>query len=407
MKSKVEAIKCAAVVALISFGIYIECQLNFHCVNYVLNMIADILKVLVTNDNLYSILSCGYIWLKKLNGETGKEIVGTVASGVFGSIVVTGIIYIVEYKIQLREYINNLIISQKEHIRTVNALTHVSSFIDDPYDMKRNAYMEYIGNSSKLYRKEKFIKRIESKKSLSDNKKREIIERNQSLFSFKHHSDNLYKEWIWNTASEEKRNRILKGCEEKEIYLNDVLKDLFFKTDLELIAAFYDYRELYLKDISKIKQITDEIYFLNKKNENNKMIKEAITLDEKMHERINLELEGFFESTDMYASFRESRKSLLEKIESLQNYFYEENMKQVRAVNIFNEWCERIKKDILKEKFEEEYFPEPKNKFRIGSDGASYPYEFLRRTRLQCWDYKQFTDFDKNREYLEKMGYKY
>ena len=217
MKSKVEAIKCAAVVALISFGIYIECQLNFHCVNYVLNMIADILKELVTNDNLYSILSCGYIWLKKLNGETGKEIVGTVASGVFGSIVVTGIIYIVEYRIQLREYINNLIISQKEHIRTVNALTHVSSFIDDPYDMKRNAYMEYIGNSSKLYRKEKFIKRIESKKSLSDNKKREIIERNQSLFSFKHQSDNVYKEWIWNTASEEKRNRILKGCEEKEI----------------------------------------------------------------------------------------------------------------------------------------------------------------------------------------------
>ncbi len=168
-------------------------------------------------------------------------------------------------------------------------------------------------------------------------------------------------------------------------------------------------REIYLKDITEIEQLTDEIYFLNmrkKSREKSKIVQEAIDFDKMSNILIKNGLEGFFECNDMKDSFRRSRKLLLEKIESLQENFYGKDLKEIESTKSFDKWCSDIKQNILKDKSKEMSFDKPKNKFMISNDGAAIPYEFSRKSRLQGWDYTIYLPFIQNEEYLKKMNYK-
>lgn len=409
MKSKVTAIKFSFAIVLISLWIYIECQWDFYGGYLILKIVKYIFKAFIKNGTLYQWAAGIYTWLLKMPGPRGTRIIEMAASGVFGSAIVTGLIYVVEYRVQLRESINKLIVLQRNHIKMLNDITYISSFLDDPDDIKREAYIEYAENSSKLRGKEELEECLNKQRKLSNKRRKEILERNnQRVFAFRHEADQKYKEWVWEQTSDEKKTQILE-YQGKETYLGDALKTLFYRTDFELIAAFYDYREIYLKDITEIEQLTDAISFLNIWNESGekvKIVREAIDFDKMSNMLIKNRLEGFFECNDMKASFRRSRKLLLAKIESLQVNFYGEGLKKIEPVMFFDKWYSDIKQNILKDKYEKINFDELRNKFGISSDGSEISYEFSRKSRLQGWDYTIYLPFIQNEEYLKKMNYK-
>lgn len=409
MKSKVTAIKFSFAIVLISLWIYMECQWDFYGGYLILKIVKYIFKAFIKNGTLYQWAAGIYAWLLKMPGPGGTRIIEMAASGIFGSAIVTGLIYVVEYRVQLRESINKLIVLQRNHTKMMNDITYISSFLDDPDNVKREAYLEYAENSSKLYRKEELEKRLKKQRNLRNKRRNEILKRNnQRLHSFKHEADQKYKEWVWEQTLDKEKARVLK-YQGKETYLEDALRTLFYRTDFELIAAFYDYQEIYLKDIIEIEQLTDEIYFLNMKKKRimkDKIVREAIDFDKRSNGLIKKDLEGFFECADMKDSFCQSRRLLLEKIESLQEKFYEDDLKKTKAVISFDKWYSDIKQNILKDEYEKMNFDEPKNKFRISSDGAAIPYEFSRKSRLQGWDYTIYIPFIQDGEYLKKMKYK-
>lgn len=409
MKSKVTAIKFSFAIVLISLWIYKECQRDFYGGYLILKILKYIFKAIIKNRTLYQWAAGIYAWLLKMPGPGGTRIIEMAASGIFGSAIVTGLIYVVEYRVQLRESINKLIVLQRNHIKMMNDITYISAFLDDPDNVKREAYLEYAENSSKLRGKEELEDRLKKQRELSNKQRKEILERNsQRLFSFKHEADQKYKEWIWNRTSDEEKSRVLE-YQGKETYLGDALRTLFYRTDFELIAAFYDYQEIYLKDIIEIEQLTDEIYFLNMKKKRimkDKIVRDGIVFDKRSNGLIKQNLEGFFECNDMKDSLRRSRKLLLGRIESLQEYFYGENLKEIEPIMFFDKWYSDIKQNVLKDNYEKMNFDKPKNKFMISSDGAEIPYEFSRKSRVQGWDYTMYIPFIQNEEYLKKMGYK-
>lgn len=101
-----------------------------------------------------------------------------ISSGVFGSTIVTLMVYYVEYKIQLKDVIHELINIQKKHVEQLNNLTYVSAFIDDENDIKRKTYLEYSENSLKLRGKERLEKQLNGRKNLSKAEKKKILNSN-------------------------------------------------------------------------------------------------------------------------------------------------------------------------------------------------------------------------------------
>lgn len=94
-----------------------------------------------------------YAWLLNQPGSVEIKCIEMISSGVFGSTIVTLMVYYVEYKIQLKDAIHELINIQKKHVEQLNNLTYVSAFIDDENDIKRKTYLEYSENSLKLEEK--------------------------------------------------------------------------------------------------------------------------------------------------------------------------------------------------------------------------------------------------------------
>lgn len=108
-----------------------------------------------------------YAWLLNQPGSVEIKCIEMISSGVFGSTIVTLMVYYVEYKIQLKDAIHELINIQKKHVEQLNNLTYVSAFIDDENDIKRKTYLEYSENSLKLRGKERLEKQLNGRKNLS------------------------------------------------------------------------------------------------------------------------------------------------------------------------------------------------------------------------------------------------
>lgn len=404
MKSKVGAMKFSIIAIILSFAIYYECQTNFDVCYIILNTIAHgfnnlFLKVNMTQSKFYYIAKCIYTWLLKQPGEVIIECLKMISSGIFGSAIVTLLVYYVEYKIQLKDAIYNLIKIQKKHVKQLNDITYISAFIDDENDIKRNAYLEYAQNSLKLRSQEISEQRFNQNKNLSQKIKKEAIERNCHGFEYNHEYVEKYKEWVWKQVPEDKKALIETGY--KNQYLYDEIGKLFFGTDFELVAAFYDYREILEKDISDIEKMTNEIYFLIFQKQKKQLIEEALELDKKYIRLIQSVLGSCFEIKDFYDYFKGNRDTVLGNIEILQRKFFENNLESTLAAKEFEDWYTKVKKDILGEPPHIVSFEKPKNKFEIYGMGYALLPEFLRKARIQDWDYNKYTHFD-----LCKMGYK-
>lgn len=93
-----------------------------------------------------------------------------------------------------------------------------------------------------------------------------------------------------------------------------------------------------------------------------KIVRDGIVFDKRSNGLIKQNLEGFFECNDMKDSLRRSRKLLLGRIESLQEYFYGENLKEIEPIMFFDKWYSDIKQNVLKDNYEKMNFDKPKNK---------------------------------------------
>ena len=115
---------------------------------------------------------------------------------------------------------------------------------------------------------------------------------------------------------------------------------------------------------------------------------------------IQMILERCFEIENFYDYFCENRKSILDKIEKLQRRFFERSFESTVAASKFEEWYIRVEKKLLREKPEKVNFKKPKNTFEIYGNGYALSTEFLRKARLQKWNYQEYA-----RTNIEKLGY--
>lgn len=216
MKSKVGAIKISIIAIIVSFIFYIECQTNFHVCYMILRSIVHIINVMMEKRNMTDsyLFYKGrdiYAWLLNQPGSVEIKCIEMISSGVFGSTIVTLMVYYVEYKIQLKDAIHELINIQKKHVEQLNNLTYVSAFIDDENDIKRKTYLEYSENSLKLRGKERLEKQLNGRKNLIKAKKRKILNSNsQRLFQFQHKYDKKYRELVWTSIPKEKKKSLWK-----------------------------------------------------------------------------------------------------------------------------------------------------------------------------------------------------
>lgn len=408
MKSKVGAIKISIIAIIISLIFYLECQKNFYmcynilrCVAYVIDVILE--KANMTDSYFFYKGKDIYIWLVQGPGEVGRKCIEMISSGVFGSAIVTLIVYYVEYKIQLKDAIHELIKIQRKHVEQLNGLTYISAFLNDENDIKKNAYLEYCNNSHKLREKEKLKQQLKNRKDISEKKKKEILKCNsQRLFQFQHEYAGKYKELIWKNISEEEKEGVMEEVY-KNAYLYDKMAGLFFQTDFEIVSAFFDYKDVLEKDILDIERLSEEIYFLGwlTSKKRKKLIKQTWFLNQKYILSIQNILGNSFIIQDFYDYFCGNKDKLLHKIEDLQNEFWNENLTETVAAREYKKWYIRVRKEILKESSEFMEFKKPKNKFEINGSGYALSPDFLRKVRKQNWDYHKYARSD-----LKKMGYK-
>lgn len=410
MKSKVKAIEISIIVIIISFIVYIGCQTDFYVCYMILKNVAHVINVLMKKANMsnsywFFLGKDVYRFLIQQPGKIEIKCIEMVSSGVFGSALVTLIVYYVEYKIQLKDTIYELINSQRKHVKQLNSIAYVSTFTDDKNHIKRNAYIEYAENASKLRGKERIEQRLKDRKDLSEKEREEILNRNsQRLFLFQHEYEKEYRDMIWSSIPEERKKNFKEDIE-KDAYLYDTVESLFFKTDFEIIAAFFDYKEVFEKDIFDIEKLSEEIYFLclTAKNRNKKedLIRKAIYLDKQYIEAIRWILGDSFVIQDLYDYFCGNRKILLHKIEELQRMFFVENLDETLAAKEYKKWYVRIKKEILKETPDQISFAKPKNTFEIYGSGYALTPDFLSKVKIQDWNYQKYAHTD-----LSKMEYK-
>lgn len=410
MKSKVGAIKISIIAIIVSFIFYIECQTNFYACYMILRSIAHIINVMMGKSNMTDsyLFYKGrdiYAWL--LNQPESVEIkcIEMISSGVFGSTIVTLMVYYVEYKIQLKDAIHELINIQKKHVEQLNNLTYVSAFIDDENDIKRKTYLEYSENSLRLRGKERLEKQLNGRKNLSKAEKKKILKSNsQRLFQFQHKYDKKYRELVWTSIPKEKKEIFMEEVD-KNAYLYNAIEELFFQTDFELIAAYFDYKDILEKDLFNIEKLSEDIYFLSftakSREKKEKLVNEAICLDKRYVALIQVVLGDSFAIQDIYDYFCGNRKNLLHNIEELQAKFFSENLEETYAAREYKKWYVKIKKEILKESPDLANFKKPKNTFEIYGSGYALSPDFLRKVKIQDWDYHKYARSD-----LNKMGYK-
>ena len=108
-----------------------------------------------------------------------------------------------------------------------------------------------------------------------------------------------------------------------------------------------------------------------------------------------------FAIQDIYDYFCGNRKNLLHNIEELQAKFFSENLEETYAAREYKKWYVKIKKEILKESPDLANFKKPKNTFEIYGSGYALSPDFLRKVKIQDWDYHKYVRSD-----LNKMGYK-
>ena len=226
----------------------------------------------------------------------------------------------------------------------------------------------------------------------------------QRLFQFQHEYDERFKKIVWTSIPEEKKEIIMEEAG-KNAYLCNAMEELFFRTDFELIAAYFDYKDILEKDLFDIERLSKDIYFFSftakSRKKKEKLVNKAICFDKQYVALIQVVLGDSFAIQDLYDYFCENRKNLLNNIEKLQSKFFTENLEETCAVKEYKEWRMQIKKEILKESPDLVNFKNPKNTFEIYGDGYALSPDFLRKVKIQGWDYHKYVRSD-----LNKMEYK-
>lgn len=398
MKSKVGAMRFAVIAIIVSFLVYVECINDFFICGLIFDAVVGVNRnVFFKGIFRFDIIGNIYQWLLKQPGEVTKSCIEMVSSGIFGSAIVTFLIYWVEYRIQLKENIYQLVKIQREYVKKLNEITTVSILENDQEDIKVSAYKEYAENAYKLQAQEE----IKNNKYYSDKKKKEILKKNYNrYYEFHHDSAEKYKEWFWEELSEDKKKDILENDCKKE-YLYAKVEQLFLCTDFELVSAFYDYREIFEKDIFDIEQLTEEIYFFSPGKRKKILIEKALELDKMYFEFIQNTLESSFVIENFFNYFCRNRKNILCKIEQLQSEFYTSGVEYAKAVTEFEKWYEEIKKNILGKGVNFGKILNHKNEFEIYGNGCALTPIFLKKMQTQNWDYKKYLNL-----HLKEMNYK-
>ena len=400
--------------------------MDFKLCYYLLLVIKIIAKYLIgiwfeSNDSVYIVFRNIYLWLLKQPSTSVKKILEMCASGVFGSTLVTGLVYYVEYKVQNKIYICKFLDLQRDYVNKLNEITCVFTLGQKESSSAILAYYEYAENcwkQSEYFEYSKMINSdseliifeyskyslINSDSELSEQEKTEKLEDYKSNYLFyKHDKAEKYKDFVWIHMDEEKKSRIEKMGDKKR-YLAQELENLLKSADIEIFSAFNDYEDTYFLDISEIKHLANEIQFMgfSKKLKSN-IIQNVVDKDEHNRLKIMLILFPYTDIRDKEYQFCRNRIEITKGVLALQRLYFseaDEGKIQSQAVIDYLEEEKMIKEKILNEKYEEVTFREPKRCVEITVGEGKFTDTFIKKVYKQGWDYNTFFNVD-----LKELGY--
>lgn len=342
----------------------------------------------MVNCSAYIWCRSGYLWLLQQPSILAKNILEMCASGIFGSTLVTGIIYFVEYTVQNRINIHKLLDMQRNYVRKFNEITFISGFGNEVDDIARLAYIEYANNCFKLYEYRENANCIKNKYMSKKEKEEKLAEKYPK---FEHKKASEYKEFVWKQLSEKRKNSIEQNGY-KKVYLENEFEGLVKNTNLEIMSAFYDYQDIYNLDISEIRNLVDEIQFIGPgKNKKTELVGEIIKKNGDYVEIINDKLLSLFPVLDVEEY---NRELLLSNIETIQYTFFNQDCTESKVVEFYLNWKESVKREILHEKKEKDIFEVPRNSFKIEGGEAKFKTRFIKKVKEQDWDYKRCINLD-------------
>ena len=140
-----------------------------YCLLLVIKVIAKCLIGILfeCNDSVYIVFKNIYLWLLKQPSTSVKKILEMCASGVFGSTLVTGLVYYVEYKVQNKICICKLLDLQRDYANKLNEITCVFALGQKESSSAILAYYEYAENCWKQSEYFEYSKMVNSASELS------------------------------------------------------------------------------------------------------------------------------------------------------------------------------------------------------------------------------------------------
>lgn len=260
--------------------------MDFKLCYYLLLVIKIIVKYLIgiwveSNDSVNIVFKNIYLWLLKQPSTSVKKILEMCASGVFGSTVVTGLVYYVEYKVQNKICICKFLNLQRDYVNKLNEITCVFTLGQKESSSAILAYYEYAENCWKQSEYFEYSKMLNSGSELSELEKIEKLEKYKNNYLlYEHDKAEKYKDFVWTHMDEEKKSRIEKMGDKKR-YLDQEIENLLKSADIEIFSAFNDYEATYFLDISEIKHLANEIQFMGfRKKLKSNIIQNVVDKDE-------------------------------------------------------------------------------------------------------------------------------
>lgn len=383
--------------------------MNFKLCYCLLLVIKAIAKCLIgilfeCNDSVYIVFKNIYLWLLKQPSTSVKKILEMCASGVFGSTLVTGLVYYVEYKVQNKICICKLLDLQRDYANKLNEITCVFALGQKESSSAILAYYEYAENCWKQSEYFEYSKMVNSASELSEQEKAEKLEKYKNDFLiYEHDKAEKYKDFVWNHMDEEKKSKIEKMGDKKR-YLARELANLLKSADIGIFSAFNDYEAAYFFDISEIKHLANEIQFMGfRKKMKSNIIQNVVDKDENNRSKIMLKLYPYTGIRNKEYQFCRNRTEITKKVLVLQRLFFSETDEgkiQSQAVIDYLEEEKMIKEKILNEKYDEVTFREPNRCVGITAGEGKFTDTFIKKAYKQGWDYNTFRNVD-----LKKMGY--
>lgn len=354
-----------------------------YCLLLVIKVIAKCLIGILfeCNDSVYIVFKNIYLWLLKQPSTSVKKILEMCASGVFGSTLVTGLVYYVEYKVQNKICICKLLDLQRDYANKLNEITCVFALGQKESSSAILAYYEYAENCWKQSEYFEYSKMVNSASELSEQEKAEKLEKYKNDFLiYEHDKAEKYKDFVWNHMDEEKKSKIEKMGDKKR-YLARELANLLKSADIGIFSAFNDYEDAYFFDISEIKHLANEIQFMGfRKKMKSNIIQNVVDKDENNRSKIMLKLYPYTGIRNKEYQFCRNRTEITKKVLVLQRLFFSETDEgkiQSQAVIDYLEEEKMIKEKILNEKYDEVTFREPNRCVGITAGEGKFTDTFL------------------------------